>query len=50
MLYDYDYTCVDCGKEMATQVHHLKYDNLDTDEEYGDCIPLCALCHKKRHN
>lgn len=43
-----NYKCIDCGK-IASEVHHLSYDNLGKFEEIEDLLPLCSTCHKHRH-
>ena len=42
------HNCQDCDNR-ATEVHHLNYDVLETEEEEKFCISLCRICHKKRH-
>ena len=43
-----NYKYIDCEK-IASEVHHLSYDNLGEFEEIADLIPLCSTCHKHRH-
>lgn len=43
----YNNTCQDC-KKKATEVHHIHYKNIFK-EKFEDLIPLCHLCHEKRH-
>ena len=43
-----NYKCIDC-KGVASEVHHLSYDNLGAFEELNDLIPLCSACHKRYH-
>jgi len=40
---------IDCNIK-ASQVHHLTYDNLHTQQEENDCISLCEFCHKIKHS
>ena len=49
VLKENKYTCQRCGKH-ATQVHHLSYSNIYTDEEVLDLIAICKPCHKTEHN
>ena len=35
---------------LASEVHHMDYSFLHTDEEADYCISLCGLCHKIRHS
>jgi 5-methylcytosine-specific restriction endonuclease McrA len=54
-------TCMDCGVqegykcckktkwETKIEVHHLTYSHLGAFDEWKVCIPLCRICHKKRH-
>ena len=39
--------CQDCG-ESATEVHHLTYERIG-EEELGDLLSLCRVCHRMRH-
>lgn len=41
--------CEACGVEAATQVHHLRYDNVGR-EPLFDLVGVCASCHKDLHN
>lgn len=41
--------CIDCGS-AATDVHHQSYDNLCDEDIERDLVPLCATCHKVRHD
>ena len=40
--------CSKCGGK-ATQLHHLKYDNLGNEELDIDVIALCNDCHNEIH-
>ena len=40
--------CDECG-EKATQLHHLKYDNLGDEILGEDVVALCKNCHKEMH-
>jgi len=42
------YICWDCDGS-ATEVHHLDYDYLETDDEEKHCVSLCRICHMQRH-
>lgn len=48
ILKNIKYLCIDCGGR-ATSVHHISYEKLYTNKENEDLVPLCDLCHKKRH-
>ena len=48
LLEEADYMCDECS-EKATQLHHLKYDNLGEEELDEDVIALCKECHKEKH-
>jgi len=41
--------CLDCNKK-AECIHHEHYDLLYTSAEEFSCIPLCMICHMKRHD
>lgn len=43
-----NFTCKDCNNK-ATEVHHLDYNHLGTNQEEKDCISVCKNCHLKRH-
>ena len=43
-----NWTCCQCDNK-ATQLHHLKYDNLGNEELDIDVIPLCKDCHDNIH-
>ena len=40
--------CETCKKRIATQVHHVTYENFG-DEPLDDLLALCFLCHAKEH-
>lgn len=48
--------CMTCGRTRADGVqlccHHRSYEHLfqGGDEEVGDCITLCKICHKGIHS
>lgn len=50
-----DFTCRGCGKEKAaTQVHHLKYQNAEFYQSFGqemmfDLVSICEACHTTIH-
>jgi hypothetical protein len=41
--------CLDCGKK-AECIHHEHYNLLYTSAEEFSCVPLCMICHMKRHD
>lgn len=41
-------TCELCKKRIATQAHHVTYENLG-DEPLDDLLDLCFVCHAKQH-
>lgn len=43
-----DGLCEDCGKNAATQVHHLNYDHLWAERD-EDLVAVCHECHRLRH-
>ena len=43
-----EWICSKCG-EKATQIHHLKYDNIGNEELDVDVIALCTDCHNEIH-
>jgi 5-methylcytosine-specific restriction endonuclease McrA len=44
------FTCRDCGKRKAVEVHHLTYAHRGREKEHlNDLICLCPQCHKARH-
>jgi len=47
VMKEYNKICFDC-MGVATQVHHLTYENLGKEKD-EDLIPLCNDCHEKRH-
>ena len=40
--------CQDCGRQVATEVHHLSYDNVG-EESPEELVSLCSECHRNRH-
>lgn len=47
-----DFTCQDCGKFLmgdGSVIHHIKYVASGGDNEQGNLITLCSMCHKERH-
>lgn len=40
--------CEGCGRALATQVHHLTYDNIG-DELLFQLVAICDDCHEKVH-
>jgi 5-methylcytosine-specific restriction endonuclease McrA len=44
-----DFSCQQCGSNVALQVHHLTYKRLGH-EEPSDLIVLCRICHQEQHN
>lgn len=49
LLEEAGHVCSDCG-DKSTQLHHLNYDNLGTEELDVDVVALCTQCHKERHD
>ena len=43
-------TCIDCKLVEATDIHHRHYETLGDESPMDDIIPLCSLCHAKRHS
>lgn len=41
------FRCADCGGQ-AKEVHHLHYRSLWR-ETWHDVVPICEVCHEKRH-
>lgn len=41
--------CQDCKLAFASEVHHLKYPKWGTFDNVENLIPICHLCHCKRH-
>ena len=48
LLEEADNICEECGG-IATNLHHLRYDNLGEEELDVDVVALCTSCHKERH-
>jgi len=44
-----NHTCLFCGTNTATQVHHLSYDNLGNETEF-ELISVCHPCHQTIHD
>ena len=43
------WTCQECGKARATQVHHLRYPPWGTFDVVENLHPVCYPCHCKIH-
>jgi len=43
------WTCQDCHKNRATEVHHLKYPPWGEFDIVENLLPICHMCHCKRH-
>ena len=42
-------TCLDCGTNYATDIHHRHYETLGDENPETDIVPLCSGCHEARH-
>lgn len=40
--------CEGCGKESASEVHHLSYEHVG-DEFLFELVAICAVCHERIH-
>ncbi len=45
-----NYTCQDCQRAKATEVHHIQYPKWGEFDVVENLIPLCHKCHCKRHD
>lgn len=41
--------CQECGSLQNLQVHHLNFRSHLGNDDTGNLITLCALCHGKKH-
>jgi 5-methylcytosine-specific restriction endonuclease McrA len=48
ILYRANYTCENCGKRPANEVHHLTYVRV-FNELPSDLVALCKQCHAEIH-
>ena len=40
--------CQECGVRSAKEVHHIDYTDVG-DEDYGQLLAVCGLCHQSLH-
>jgi len=43
------FTCQDCKKCPASEVHHIRYPKWGTFDTVDNIIPVCHRCHCIRH-